>query len=183
MMRILLLAPLILFALLAAYFAAGLKRDPSLIPSALIDRPLPQFDLPPIEGFEDGFSSQDIKGEVALINVFGSWCVSCMIEHPMLMEIAANKEVLIAGLNWKDPPGAGARWLEKNGNPYALIGDDPSGRTVIDFGVTGAPETFVVDKLGRIRYKQIGPITPQIWREELKPLIEKLTKEGTLAGA
>lgn len=178
MKRLILLAPLILFVVLGGYFAIGLTRDPARIPSVLIDRPLPEFDLPPIEGFEKGFASDDLRGEVALINVFGSWCVSCVIEHPMLMEIAANEDVLIAGLDWKDPNGGGARWLEKNGNPYALVGDDAQGRTAIDLGVTGAPETFVVDRSGRIRYKHIGPITPQVWRETLKPLVEKLKEEG-----
>lgn len=182
MNRVLLLAPLALFLILGVYFAIGLERDPSRIPSVLIDKPLPAFDLPPIEGFSDGLSTDDLQGRVALVNVFASWCVSCIIEHPMLMEIAATDEVLLVGLNWKDPKGAGTRWLEKHGNPYALVGDDAFGRTAIDFGVTGAPETFVVDKNGRIRYKQTGPISPEIWREELKPLIDKLRAEG-VAGA
>lgn len=178
MKRLLLLAPLALFIVLGAYFAIGLQRDPSRIPSALIDRPLPAFDLPPIDGFEKGFSSTDIEGRVALINVFGSWCASCIIEHPVLMEIAASGDVLLAGLDWKDPKGAGTGWLEANGNPYAFVGDDANGRTAIDFGVTGAPETFVVDRNGRIRHKQIGPITSRIWREELRPLVEMLEQEG-----
>lgn len=177
MMRALLFAPLALFLLLGAYFAIGLDRDPSLIPSAIIDKPLPPFELAPIEGFERGLSAADLNGQVALINVFASWCVSCIIEHPMLMEIAEHEDVLLVGLNWKDPPGAGARWLERHGNPYAMVGDDANGRTAIDFGVTGAPETFVVDKKGRIRYRQAGPITPQIWREDIKPLIVALKAE------
>lgn len=178
MKRLLLFAPLILFAALGVYFGKGLQRDPTRIPSVLIDKPLPVFDLPPIEGFEKGLSSEDLKGKVALINIFGSWCASCVIEHPMLMEIAASERVLIAGLDWKDPKGAGSRWLQKHGNPYALIGDDAAGRVAIDLGVTGAPETFIVDKNGRVRYKQIGPISARIWREELEPLIEKLEQEG-----
>ena len=181
MNRLILLTPLILFLVLGAYFAIGLTRDPARIPSVLIDKPLPEFDLPPIEGFEKGFSSDDLRGEVALINIFASWCASCVIEHPMLMEIAANDEALIAGLDWKDPNGGGARWLEKNGNPYALVGDDAFGRIAIDLGVTGAPETFIVDRAGRIRYKQVGPITPKIWRNTLKPLVENLKTEGKAA--
>jgi cytochrome c biogenesis protein CcmG/thiol:disulfide interchange protein DsbE len=176
--RILLALPLAAFVVLSAYFAIGLQRDPSKIPSVLIDKPLPQFDLPAIEGFEKGFSSGDLKGRVALINVFGSWCASCVIEHPVLMEIAASGDVLIAGLDWKDEKGAGSRWLQKYGNPYSLIGDDADGRTAIDLGVTGAPETFIVDKNGRIRYKQVGPIDSRIWREELRPLVEKLERDG-----
>ncbi|MEK7265346.1 MAG: DsbE family thiol:disulfide interchange protein [Pseudomonadota bacterium] len=181
MSRLIFLAPLVLFIVLGGYFAIGLTRDPARIPSVLIEKPLPEFDLPPIEGFEKGFASSDLKGEVALINVFASWCVACGIEHPMLMEIAAKEDVLIAGLDWKDPKGGGARWLAKNGNPYAFVGDDAQGRTAIDLGVTGAPETFVVDHAGRIRYKQIGPITPQIWRDTLKPLVEQLKSEGEAA--
>lgn len=182
MKRLLLLAPFSVFLVIALYFAIGLDRDPSRIPSVLIDKPLPAFDLPAIEGREKGLSSADLAGEVALVNVFGSWCAGCLIEHPVLMEIAASETVLLVGVDWKDPPGAGAAWLKRNGDPYALIGDDADGRVAIDFGVTGAPETFVVDKNGRIRYKQVGPITPQIWRKELKPLIEKLNGEGRDAG-
>lgn len=183
MKRLLLFAPLILFVILGAYFAVGLGRDPSRIPTVLIDKPLPAIDLAAIEGFDAGFSSDDIKGEVALINIFGSWCASCVIEHPMLMEIASSGEVILVGIDWKDPKGEGARWLAKHGNPYDFIGDDAAGRTAIDLGVTGAPETFVVDRNGRIRYKLTGPITPRIWREELRPLIRRLTEEGVGDGA
>lgn len=181
MKKVVFIFPLVLFLVLGAYFAAGLQRNPSRIPSVLIDRPLPEFSLPAIEGFDRGLSSADLHGEVALINVFGSWCVSCIIEHPMLMEIAETEDVIIAGLNWKDPPGAGARWLAKHGNPYSLIGDDRAGRIAIDFGVTGAPETFLVDRSGRIRFKQVGPITPQIWREDIKPVVDQLKDEGRRA--
>ena len=182
MKRLILFAPLALFIVLGAYFAVGLNHDPSRIPSVLIDRPLPPIDLPPIDGFEKGFSSSDIEGEVAIISIFGSWCASCVIEHPMLMEIAASGNVALVGIDWKDPKGAGAQWLNKYGNPYDFVGDDASGGTAIDLGVTGAPESFIVDAGGRIRYKQVGPITPQIWRNELKPLIERL-KEEARAGA
>ncbi|MCB2113242.1 MAG: DsbE family thiol:disulfide interchange protein [Parvularculaceae bacterium] len=174
MKRFFLLAPLALFIVLGGYFVAGLKRDPMRIPSVLIDRPLPAIELDAIEGFEKGFSSRDIEGEVALVNIFGSWCASCVIEHPMLMEIAASGEVVIVGIDWKDPKGAGALWLRKNGNPYHFVGDDAAGRTAIDLGVTGAPETFVVDANGRIRYKHVGPVTPEVWRYQLRPLVRQL---------
>jgi len=182
MNRFILFLPLVLFIVVGAYFAIGLTRDPSRIPSALIDRPLPAIDLPPIEGHEAGFASGDIAGEVALINIWGSWCASCVIEHPTLMAIAKTGEVTIVGIDWKDKPGDGARWLARHGNPYAFIGDDAAGRTAIDLGVTGAPETFVVDRNGRIRHKQVGPITPKIWRYELQPLVEKLKREGDALG-
>lgn len=183
MKRVLLFIPVSLFVLLTGYFMVGLERDPSRIPSVLIDHPLPEFDLAPIQGHKEGFANSDLNGQVALVNVFASWCVACVVEHPVLMEISKTSPVLITGIDWKDKPGDGSEWLNKNGNPYARVGDDADGRTAIDFGVTGAPETFVVDKNGRIRYKQIGPITPKVWREKLKPMIEKLKQEGSSAGA
>lgn len=183
MKRLFLALPLMLFVVLGGYFAVGLERDPSRIPSVLIDKPLPAFDLPAIKGFEKGFSSDDLKGHVALINIFGSWCASCVIEHPVLMRIAASEEVLLLGLDWKDEKGAGTAWLQKHGNPYALVGDDANGRTAIDLGVTGAPETFIVDKEGRIRYKQVGPIGWRVWKEQLKPIVEALEQEEADADA
>jgi len=111
-----------------------------------------------------------------LLNIFASWCPPCRIEHPLLMELAARDEIPIMGLNWKDPPGKGTAWLQKLGDPYTLIGDDANGRAAIEFGVTGAPETFIIDKRGRIRYKQVGPITPQIW--DIAPIIKELRDEG-----
>ncbi|MEO1251844.1 MAG: DsbE family thiol:disulfide interchange protein [Pseudomonadota bacterium] len=176
MTKVWLLAPLGAFIAVGAFFAAGLTRDPSRIPSELIDRPLPAFDLAAIEGFDDGLSSEDLRGDVSLINVWGSWCVSCHIEHPLLMEIAERGEAPIYGLNWKDRPGDGAAWLARFGNPYLRIGDDQAGRVAIDLGVTGAPETFVVDQDLRVRYKFVGPITREAWETTLFPLIEELRR-------
>ena len=178
MKRLMFILPLTAFVALLAYFAIGLQRDPSNIPSVLIDKPAPQFDLAAIEGREIGLSTDDLKGEVSLVNFFGSWCVSCRIEHPLLMQLAAEDEIPIYGIDWKDPPGAGAAWLERHGDPYTLIGDDADGRVAIDFGITGAPETFIIDQDGRIRYKYAGPITPQIWEQDLLPVIRKLRDEG-----
>lgn len=178
MARLFFLVPLAAFVGLLAYFAVGLQRDPTVIKPVLIDTPVPEFALGPIEGYETGLSSEDLKGEVTLLNVFGSWCVACLIEHPLLMEIAATGETPIMGLNWKDPPGEGTEWLVKHGDPYTLIGNDFEGRAAIEFGVTGAPETFVIDRQGRIRYKQIGPITPQIWEEDIQPIIRELRNES-----
>lgn len=169
-------APVLVFAAIAAVFVIGLGRDPSAIPSTLLDRPLPQFDLPPIQGYDKGLASTDLIGEVSLLNVFGSWCVSCHIEHPFLMQLAASREVPIYGLNWRDKPGDGAAWLARLGDPYVRIGDDQAGRVIFDLGVTGAPETFVIDKDGRVRYKHVGPITPDVWSKTLRPLIEELRK-------
>ncbi|MEM9705710.1 MAG: DsbE family thiol:disulfide interchange protein [Pseudomonadota bacterium] len=174
MKRFLLLAPLSLFLIIALAFGLALNRDPSAIPSELIDRPLPDFNLPAIQGLDQGLVSAELTGDVVLLNVFGSWCVSCQVEHPFLMALAEGDEIPIYGLNWKDEPGAGFAWLERYGNPYTAVGDDQAGRTAIDLGVTGAPETFVIDKNGRVRFKFVGPITPEEWRAVLYPLIEEL---------
>lgn len=176
MRKVILFTPLIVFLIVGLFFAWGLMRDPSRIPSQLIDRPLPEFNLPAPEGFSEGLSTDDFKGQVTLLNVFASWCVSCHVEHPLLMELAAREETPIYGLNWKEKPGDGKAWLDRFGNPYSRIGDDQNGRVAIDLGVTGAPETFVIDKDGRVRYVFIGPITPQSWDETLKPLIEELRR-------
>ena len=168
--------PIALFAGIVAYLAIGLTLDPNKLPSMLIDKPVPEFALPAIEGFDQGLSSSDLKGKVSLVNIWGSWCVACIIEHPLLMELAKNNTIPIYGIDWKDPPGAGAAWLQLEGNPYTLIGDDADGRVAIDFGVTGAPETFIVDKDGRIRYKYIGPITTEVWNEIILPIVEELQR-------
>jgi cytochrome c biogenesis protein CcmG/thiol:disulfide interchange protein DsbE len=174
MMRYVFLLPVAAFAALALWFAAGLGRDPGYIPSMLIDRPAPQFSLPPIAGRDRGFSSQDLKGEVSMVNIFGSWCATCEIEHPVLMEMAREGLAPIYGLNWKDKPGAGAAWLTERGDPFTAIGDDADGRVAVDLGVTGAPETFIIDAEGRVRHKHVGEITRDDWRRVLKPMIEDL---------
>lgn len=178
MRRLFFLVPLIVVGVLLAYFGMGLTRDPKLLPSVLIDRPFPQMDLPPITGYAKGFATADLGGEVALVNIFGSWCVACQVEHPVLMALAKSGEVPIYGIAWreKDPADATA-WLKQRGNPYRLVGNDQPGRAIIDLGVTGAPETFVVDRAGRIRYKQIGPITADVWEIDLKPLVDQLKAE------
>lgn len=174
MNRILLTIPVILFAILGVYFAIGLREDPRLLESQLIDEALPAFDLPAIEGHTTGLSSDDLQGHVSLLNVFGSWCPPCEIEHPMLMQISRSGRVPIYGIDWRDPPGAGSAWLARNGNPYARVGDDPDGRLAIDLGVTGAPETFLIGRDGRVKYRHIGIITPEIWQDVLIPMIEEL---------
>ena len=181
-MRFVALTPLFLFLVLGVYFAAGLWRDPARIPSALIDRPVPDFELPPLETRELGLSDEDVAGEPALINVFGSYCAPCLDEHPLFMAIAQNGETPIYGIDWKDKPGAGDAWLERHGDPYTRVGDDRDGRVAIEFGVTGAPETFVVDGQGRIRRKVVGAITPEMWTEELRPLLDELKREASPTG-
>jgi cytochrome c biogenesis protein CcmG/thiol:disulfide interchange protein DsbE len=177
MKRLLYLVPLIVVGVLFVYFADALTRDPHEIPSALIDRPFPAVDLPPIAGHPKGFATADLGGQVALVNIFASWCVSCKVEHPVLMAHAKAGEIPIYGIAWKDDPVATADLLTADGDPYRLVGADRIGRAAIDLGVTGAPETYLVDKSGHIRYKQIGPITEDVWFEVLKPLIAKLATE------
>lgn len=169
------LIPLAVLAVLGVYFVIGLGKNPNVLPSALIDRPVPEFDLPPILGRDVGLSSADIQGEVVLVNVFGSWCVACMVEHPFLMDLKRNNVIPIHGIDWKeDNRSAGPEWLARHGDPYTRIGDDPDSRGAIAFGVTGAPETFVVDANGVIRYKHTGPLTADVWQDTLAPIVESL---------
>ena len=177
MKRSLYLVPLIVVGVLFLYFADALTRDPHEIPSILIDRPFPSVDLPPIAGYPKGLATADLAGQVALVNVFASWCVSCKVEHPVLMAHAMAGDIPIYGIAWKDDPVATADLLKADGDPYRLVGADRMGRAAIDLGVTGAPESYLVDKSGHIRYKQIGPITEDVWVQVLKPMIAKLAAE------
>ncbi|MCP5365446.1 MAG: DsbE family thiol:disulfide interchange protein [Hyphomicrobiales bacterium] len=175
MRRIAFVLPLVLFMGLATYFWLGLGRDPTIVPSVLIDKPVPPLVLAPIEGRERGLTRDDLHGEVSLLNVFGSWCVACRIEHPFLMRLKDEGIIPIHGINWREKsPEAGPDWLARHGDPYTLIGADPDSRAAIALGVTGAPETFIVDASGVIRYKHVGPITPEIWEETLWPIVQRL---------
>jgi cytochrome c biogenesis protein CcmG, thiol:disulfide interchange protein DsbE len=165
--------PVVIFGVLAIGLALGLKKDPSTLQSVLIGKPAPAFDLGPVREGDTGFSSADIKGKVALVNVWGSWCVACRVEHPTLVDLA-SKGVVIYGVDWKDDPAEGAASLKRYGDPYKKVGNDQAGRLSLDLGVTGAPETFVIDRTGHIRYKQIGPITPEVWSGTLAPMIARL---------
>jgi cytochrome c biogenesis protein CcmG/thiol:disulfide interchange protein DsbE len=175
--RLLFLLPAALFGLVVIAFTVSLGHDPSKLPSMLIGKPLPSFALPALQPTQAGLSSTDLRGEPLLLNVFASWCVSCRLEHPMLMRLQAEG-VAVDGLDWKDDPADGAKWLADNGDPYRRVGNDLSGRTGIDLGVTGAPETFVIDRLGRVRYKHIGPIEADDWTRTLQPLLLRLKAES-----
>ena len=166
--------PLTLALGVGAFLYRGLSLNPSHIPSALINKPVPSFDLPAVEGRDLGLASGDLKGQVSLVNVFASWCVACRVEHPVLMELARAKTVAIHGLNYKDRPQDAAEWLGRHGDPYTRTGADRNGRVGIDFGVYGVPETFIVDRNGIIVEKIIGPVTPVIAKEKLIPLIKEL---------
>ncbi len=166
--------PLLLFVLLAGFFAVGLVRDPREVPSPLIDKPAPAFRLEQLHEPSAAFAPEDMKGKVWMLNVWASWCVSCRVEHPLLVELSRRKVVPIVGLDYKDQRAEGVQWLAKFGNPYALSAYDVEGKAGIDYGVYGVPETFVIDKAGVIRYKQIGPITPEALEKTILPLIRKL---------
>lgn len=182
--RLAYIVPLAVLGVLAVYFVLGLQRDPHVLPSVLIDREVPAFDLPAIAGRAKGFARSDLEGEVALVNVFGSWCIACREEHPVLMKLKDMKAVPIYGIDWREPDrDAGPAWLRKHGDPYTLIGDDPISEGAIAFGVYGAPESFLVDAKGTIRYKHTGPITPEAWNKTLKPLVEKLRAEAREAAS
>jgi len=171
-----LILPLLIFVAIALFLAIGLTRDPREVPSPLIGKPVPTFSLPPVRGRSLGLASADLKGQVSLVNVFASWCVACRAEHPLLMQIQREGIVPVHGLNYKDQPADAARWLDEMGDPYTRTGADLDGRVAIDWGVYGVPETFVIDRDGRIAYKVIGPISPAVWNETLLPLIQKLQR-------
>jgi cytochrome c biogenesis protein CcmG/thiol:disulfide interchange protein DsbE len=173
MRRLVYILPVLLFVVVAGYFFLGLQRDPSLLPSALIDKPSPAFALPGL-GVKPGFASADLAGKVVLVNFFASWCAPCRVEHPLLMRLAEEGKVVLWGIDYKDKPEDASRLLAQLGDPYGRIGVDESGRTAIDFGVYGVPETYVVDKEGRIRYRQVGPISPETWDRVLLPLVKQL---------
>ncbi len=168
------LLPVVVFIVLAVAFAIGLTLRPDEIPSALIGKPVPAFELPPVKGRTLGLSSTDLEGEVSLVNVFASWCVECRVEHPLLMKLANDGTVPLHGLNYKDRPDDASRWLDELGDPYTRTGADVNGRVGIEWGVYGVPETFVVDRSGRIAYKHIGALTPEVLRREVLPLVERL---------
>jgi len=176
--RALFLLPVLIFAVIVGYFVWGLNpaRDPSQVPSALVDKPVPAFDLGPLEGSgKAGLKSEHLAdGRVTLVNFFASWCLPCRAEHPLLMGLAKEERVRVVAINYKDETANAVQWLSALGDPYSRIGVDRSGRTAIDWGVSGVPETFVVDAEGRIRYQHIGPIHPRQLEEILLPLIDSL---------
>ncbi|MDX1485786.1 MAG: DsbE family thiol:disulfide interchange protein [Alphaproteobacteria bacterium] len=176
MIRLVTYLPLAVAALLAVVFLWALDRgrDPSLVPSPLIDKPAPEFTL---AGFDGGpkLTDADLKGGVTVVNVFASWCLPCRAEHPYLMALARDGKARIFGINYKDKAEDAKAWLKELGNPYARIGADANGRVAIEWGVYGVPETFVVDAAGRIRMKHVGPLTPDRL-EEIRGMIADLVR-------
>lgn len=177
--RLLVLLPLALFLALAALFFVTLGGDRSRIPSALIGRPAPATVLPPVPGLErdgkplPGLVPADFQGAVTLVNVWASWCVPCHDEAPLLMRLAEDTRIRIVGINYKDQPENARRFLGRYGNPFVAAGADTSGRSSIDWGVYGVPETFIVGRDGRIAYKLVGPITAENLETAVKPAIEQ----------
>ncbi len=172
------LIPVIVFALLVVLFMVGLDRDPSFVPSPLIGKQLPTFSLPRLHDPDQVMTDADLRGQVSVLNVWATWCVGCRQEHDMLNRIAARGDVPIYGLNWKDDATRAMQWLAELGNPYVATGFDAEGRVAIDWGVYGAPETFLVDGDGIVLYRHIAPITMAVWETEFMPRIATARGEG-----
>ncbi len=166
--------PLLVFVVLLMFLWLGLSLNPREVPSPLIGKPAPPFQLARLDNPAQVVTEQDLRGQVWMLNVWASWCVSCIEEHPVLVQFARSGVVPIYGLNYKDQRDAAQAWLAKNGNPYSVSIVDPDGKVGIDYGVYGVPETYLIDKAGVIRYKQIGPVTPKVLSERILPLIKQL---------
>ena len=178
--RILVLLPLVVFLALTAIFLVRLfSGDPSRIPSALIGRPAPAVDLPPVASLErdgkaiPGLSAAEFRGNVTLVNVWASWCIPCHDEAPFLLELAGDTRIRLVGINYKDQPDNARRFLNRYGDPFIASGADQTGRAAIEWGVYGVPETFLIGRDGRIAYKLVGPISAANFEREVKPAIEK----------
>ncbi|MGO9443399.1 MAG: DsbE family thiol:disulfide interchange protein [Thiobacillaceae bacterium] len=168
------LIPLGIFIGLLVFLGIGLTKDPREIPSPLIDKPAPDFHLSQLDNAALQFSPTSMRGKVWLLNVWASWCSGCQEEHPYLVEMSRQNVVPIYGMDYKDQVTDAQQVLDRGGNPYTLVFSDPQGRTGIDYGVYGVPETFLIDKQGIIRYKQIGPMTPEAFESTILPLVRKL---------
>lgn len=168
------LLPLIAFVILAAFLLVGLNLNPRKVPSPLIGKPAPVFNLQQLHEPENVFKSKDNLGKVWLLNVWASWCASCRDEHPLLVQLAKANVVPIYGLNYKDKRNLAIQWLEQLGDPYTKSIMDPEGRVGIEYGVYGVPETYVIDKSGVIQYKQIGPVTVDVLEKTILPLVKEL---------
>lgn len=165
--------PFLVFAAIAVAMAFGLQRDPKLIPSLLINQPMPELSLPALEADQPRFETTKLIGtKPLLVNVFGSWCPSCRYEHSFLMRIANDKRITLVGIDWKDTAENAKKYLDDFGNPFAQIGFDDTSRAIIDLGVTGAPETFLVDTKGIVRLRLTGPLTEEIWKAQVEPLLQ-----------
>ncbi|MDE3027168.1 MAG: DsbE family thiol:disulfide interchange protein [Paracoccaceae bacterium] len=172
--------PIIIAAATGVAFYRGLHNSSDVLPSVLIGRPVPVFDLPPITGRQDGLKSADLIGRVSLVNVWASWCVPCRVENPLLVALAKEGTVPIFGINYKDRPDEARAFLQELGNPFMRIGADVSGRVAIDWGVYGVPETYVIGANGRIAFKHVGPLTRQSLDAEILPVLARLQAGGVV---
>jgi cytochrome c biogenesis protein CcmG/thiol:disulfide interchange protein DsbE len=166
--------PLVLFVVLVGFFARGLFLNPREVPSPFIGRTAPAFTLPLVGDANASFSPADMKGKVWMLNVWAPWCVSCRQEHPILMQIAQGGRIPIVGLNWKDKDREAEVLLARTGSPYVAVPEDLDGRVGIDYGVTGTPETYLIDQAGIVRLKHIGPISPEVWKDKFEPKLKEL---------
>ena len=172
------LIPLVIFIVLAVFLAIGLTRDPHELKSVLINKPAPSFRVPQLKAADKMISNEDMRGKVWLLNVWASWCVACREEHPYLIEYAKSGVVPIYGLNYKDRREDALATLDELGDPYAVSAVDFDGRVGIDFGVYGAPETYVIDQGGTIRFKYVGPMMPDVWKDKILPVVQELNRQG-----
>ena len=175
-MKLRFLLPLALFGVIVAFLAVGLTRDPREVPSPLIDKPAPAFDLPQLAAADQRFTPESMKGRVWMLNVWASWCTACREEHPLLMELSKSNVIPLIGLNYKDQRPDALKTLARSGNPYQLSVHDLDGRVGINYGVYGVPETFLIDRQGVVRYKHTGPLTADVLETRLLPLIAELNK-------
>ena len=173
------LIPLGLFLVLVLFLAIGLRRDPNELPSVLINKAAPTFRLPQLDDPAKTFSAEDMRGKVWLLNVWASWCIGCREEHEWLLEYSRSGVVPIYGLNYKDKHEDAVAWLRELGDPYVLSAVDLDGRVAIDYGVYGAPETYLIDQSGTIRFKQVGPLSPEVWSRKVLPMVQELNRQGT----
>lgn len=181
MRRVLLISPIILFMVLIGVLGfltlqTQDGRDPSLIPSPLIGKPAPVFSLPAVaEDIAGGFETDNLRGQVTMVNVFASWCIPCLAEHPVITRLAADG-IAVYAINHRDTATDAAKWLKKNGNPYTAVGFDPDGRASTEWGVTGVPETFIINADGIVTYKHAGPITPKVLEDKILPKLREASK-------
>lgn len=166
--------PLVLFVVLVGFFAKGLFLNPREVPSPFIGRTAPAFTLPLVEDPSRNFSPADLKGQVWVLNVWAPWCVSCRQEHPVLMQVAQSGRVPLVGLNWKDKAREARDLLMRTGSPYVAVPEDLDGKVGINYGVTGTPETYLIDQAGIVRMKHIGPISPEVWQTKFDPKLKEL---------
>ncbi len=170
------LLPLAAFLALAIALAAGLSHDPRELPSPLVGKPAPTFRLPMLAPATGTIDPAELRGKVWLLNVWASWCTACRSEHAVLTDFAARSTVPVYGLNYKDESGAAREWLRRMGDPYAASLVDADGKVGIDYGVYGVPETFVIDRAGVVRYRQVGPVTPEVMERKIMPLLRQLER-------